>query len=396
MLSDQTLPVVRVKDSTMAYREAGEAGLPVALFLHGNPTSSFIWRHILPIVARSARCIAPDLIGFGQSGKPEISYRFSDHVAYLDAFLEAMGIEAAYIVAQDWGTALAFELAARRPDIVKGMAFMEFIRPVPTWNDFHQSEVARETFSKLRTRGIGEEMVLGQNIFVERVLPGSVQRGLNSDEMDVYRAPFATPKSRTPTWRFPNELPIAGEPADVWQTLDRAHAALRVSDYPKVLFAGSPGALVSPSYAEAFAAGLRNCRLIKLNSGLHYLQEDEPEAIAAGVVDLIVDAEHATGPGKAEAEPRERITITYCRPCGYESRATRAAKRLTDELGLAVELDAGKGGVFQVAVAGQVVTSRRKGYFPDDADIVRAVSEALQRRRQTDQGRIAVASKSMR
>ncbi|RVC62969.1 MAG: haloalkane dehalogenase [Mesorhizobium sp.] len=390
MSSDQTLPAVRVLDSTMAYREAGEPGLPVALFLHGNPTSSFIWRHILPIVAGSARCIAPDLIGFGQSGKPEIGYRFFDHVAYLDAFLETMAIEAAYIVAQDWGTALAFELAARRPDIVKGLAFMEFIRPIPTWNDFHQSEVARETFRKFRTPGIGEDMILGLNAFVERVLPGSVQRGLNAQEMEIYRAPFATPKSRTPTWRLPNELPIAGEPADVWQALDEAHAALRVSNYPKVLFAGNPGALVSPAYAEAFAAGLRNCRLIKLNSGLHYLQEDEPEAIAAGVVDLIAGAEHPSGHGSAEVEPHQPITITYCGPCGYESRATQAARSLTDELGLPVELKAGKGGVFQVAVAGQVVTSRRKGYFPDNADVVRAVREALQRRRENDQGGMPV------
>ena len=125
-----------VLGSTMAYRETGEEDAPVALFLHGNPTSSHIWRNILPLVSPVARCIAPDNIGFGQSDKPDIAYRFFDLVRYLDAFIEERGITSAYLVAQDWGTALAFHLAARRPDLVRGLAFMEFIRPMPTWQDF--------------------------------------------------------------------------------------------------------------------------------------------------------------------------------------------------------------------------------------------------------------------
>src|SRR5215475_3271895 len=142
--SDVVLPQVNVLDSTMAYREAGNSEAPVALFLHGNPTSSYIWRNIIPLVAPTAHCIAPDLIGFGQSGKPEIEYRFADHVRYLDAFLDEVGITSAFVVAQDWGTALAFHLADRRPGFIRGLAFMEFIRPMPTWKDFHQNKV--ETF----------------------------------------------------------------------------------------------------------------------------------------------------------------------------------------------------------------------------------------------------------
>jgi haloalkane dehalogenase len=210
---DAILPQRAVLGSIMAYREAGRSrNAPVALFLHGNPTSSYIWRNIIPHVAPVAHCIAPDLIGFGQSGKLDIAYRFVDHVRYLDAFIEASGIASAYLVAQDWGSALAFHLAARRPDLVRGLAFMEFIRPTPNWDEFLQLPAARETFRKFRTPGEGERMILEGNAFVERVLPGSVKRKLSDEEMAVYRAPFPTPQSRLPTWRFPNELPIGGEP----------------------------------------------------------------------------------------------------------------------------------------------------------------------------------------
>jgi haloalkane dehalogenase len=284
---DISLPRRRVLDSTMAYRESGVVGAPIALFLHGNPTSSYTWRTIIPHVASVAHCVAPDLIGFGQSGKPEIEYRFGDHARYLDAFIDAFGIRSAYIVAQDWGTALAFDLAARRPGFVRGLAFMEFIRPMASWDDFHQVSAAREMFRKFRTPGVGEQMILENNVFLERVLPGSIKRQLTDEEMAVYRAPFPTAASRTPIWRLPNELPIAGEPADVWARLETAHRALGASRYPKVLFVGNPGALVSPEFAERFAEGLEDCRVVHLGPGAHYLQEDHPDAIARGIVGLI-------------------------------------------------------------------------------------------------------------
>jgi haloalkane dehalogenase len=287
MLNDVVLPRCSVLDSYMSYREAGNPGSPVALFLHGNPTSSFIWRNILPGVSTQAHCIAPDLIGFGQSGKPDIEYRFFDLARYLDAFIEAMGVSSAYLVAQDWGTALAFHLAARRPDFVRGLVFMEFIRPMATWSDFHQVDAARETFKKFRTPGTGDSMILEHNAFVERVLPGSVKRKLTDNEMAVYRAPFATPASRRPTLALPNDLPIEGEPADVFAALTQAHEALARSTYPKVLLAGDPGALVSPAFARSFAANLINCEVETLGPGAHYLQEDHPAAISAATARLI-------------------------------------------------------------------------------------------------------------
>ena len=284
--SDVVLPQVNVLGSTMAYREAGNLEAPVALFLHGNPTSSYIWRNIIPLVAPTAHCIAPDLIGFGQSGKPDIEYRFADHVRYLDAFLDEAGISSAFVIAHDWGTALAFQLAARKPEFIRGLAFMEFIWPMPTWADFHAD--GRETFRKFRTPGVSEKMILEANVFVERVLPGGIVRKLTEEEMSVYRAPFPTPESRRPTWRFPNELPIAGEPADVYSTLEKAHRALAHSSYPKLLFTGSPGVLVSPAFAQTFAKGLKNLRVVQLGAGRHYLQEDHAEVIGATVNEWLI------------------------------------------------------------------------------------------------------------
>jgi haloalkane dehalogenase len=280
-LADIALTQVPVLDSTMAYREAGSSSSPTVLFLHGNPTSSYLWRNIIPLVAPVAHCIAPDLIGLGQSGKPDIEYRFFDQVRYLDAFLDKTGISSAYVVAHDWGTALAFHLAARRPEFIRGLAFMEFIRPMPSWNDFHADAV--EIFKKFRTPGVGEDLILHENMFVEQVLPGAIVRRLTEDEMAVYRAPFPTPESRLPTWRFPNDLPIEGEPADVYSVIEEAHRALAQSSYPKLLFAGDPGALVSPAFAESFANGLKNCRLIHIGPGLHFLQEDNPVAIGTTI-----------------------------------------------------------------------------------------------------------------
>lgn len=280
-----------VLGSTMAYRAAGEPGTPVALFLHGNPTSSYVWRNILPLVAPVAHCIAPDLIGFGQSERPDIAYRFADHVRYIDALIDELELSSAYLVAQDWGTALAFHLAARRPDFVRGLAFMEFIRPMATWDEFHQVPAARETFRKFRTEGEGERMVLEGNAFIERVLPGSIVRTLSEQEMDAYRAPFPTPESRRPILALPRELPIIGEPTDVHEMLEAAHAALKIADYPKLLFVGEPGALVAPAFAEQFAASLRHCTVVHLGPGRHYLQEDHPDAIGRSIAGWIAGIE---------------------------------------------------------------------------------------------------------
>jgi haloalkane dehalogenase len=285
---DIILPQVNVLGSTMAYREAGGPQAPVALFLHGNPTSSYIYRKIISMLAPIAHCIAPDLIGFGQSGKPDIEYRFYDHVRHLDAFIEQAGISSAFVIAQDWGTGLAFHLAARRPEFIRGLAFMEFIRPIPSWDDLPAK--GAEIFKKFRTPEVGEEMILEKNMFVEQMLPAATVRKLTDEEMSVYRAPFPTPESRRPTLLFPRELPISGEPADVYSTMEEAHRALAESTYPKLLFVGDPGSFVSPAFGRNFAKGLTNCRLVQLSSGIHYLQEDHSDVIGANVKEWLTES----------------------------------------------------------------------------------------------------------
>ncbi|HEX6567457.1 MAG TPA: haloalkane dehalogenase [Chthoniobacterales bacterium] len=286
ILNDVALAQVNVLGSTMAYREAGDHDAPVALFLHGNPTSSYLWRNVLSHIASVAHCIAPDLIGFGQSGKPDIQYRVADHARYLDEFLDQAKVDSAFVVAQDWGTALAFLLAARRPEFVRGLAFMEFIKPLPSWDGFAGSA---EIFQKFRTPGVGEELILQDNFFVEQILPMTTVRKLTDEEMSVYRAPFPTPESRKPVWRFPNEIPIAGEPADVYSSLEKAHEVLAQSTYPKLLFAGDPGAIVSPAMAQSVVKELKNCRLVQLSSGLHCLQEDHPDVIGANIKEWLLE-----------------------------------------------------------------------------------------------------------
>jgi haloalkane dehalogenase len=170
----------------------------------------------------------------------------------------------------------------------------KFIWPTPSWNDFHRSETVRDLFRKFRTPGEGEAMILDANVFIERVLPGSVLRKLSDEEMAAYRAPFPSPESRRPMLVLPRQLPIAGEPADVWQAIEQAHAALAASTYPKLLFVGEPGTLVSPAFARKFAASLSNIAVIDLGAGLHNLQEDHPESIGRSVAGWIAGVEAAT------------------------------------------------------------------------------------------------------
>jgi haloalkane dehalogenase len=295
VLADVVLPKIDVLGSTIAYREAGDRSAPVALFLHGNPTSSYLWRNVIPQVAPVAHCIAPDLIGFGQSGKPDIEYGFFDQVRYLDAFLENAAISSAYVIAHDWGTSLAFHLAARQPELIRGLAFMEFLRPLPSWDQWCLG--SPETFQEFRTPGMGEKLILDENIFVEKVFPSAIERKLTPEEMSVYRAPFLTRESRKPVWRFPNDLPIEGRPADVYSTLEVAEEALIQSTYPKLLIVGNPGALVTPAFADSCAKKLKNCRAVQLSSGLHYLQEDHPDVIGANIKEWLLDLGIGSRPG---------------------------------------------------------------------------------------------------
>ncbi len=277
---------VEVKGKRMAYAEMGE-GNPV-VFLHGNPTSSYLWRNIMPHVADRARCLAPDLIGMGDSDKLDEpgpgSYRFVEHREYLDAFLDAVGLGGnAVFVVHDWGSALGFDWGNRHRDRVRGYCYMEaLVRPV-TWEEW--PEAAKAVFQGFRSPA-GEGMVLEKNVFVERVLPGSILRKMSEEEMAVYRRPFATPgEDRRPTLTWPREIPIAGEPADVVEIVRAYSEWLAASDVAKLFIDAEPGAILTGPQRE-FCLGWPNQTVAKVK-GSHFIQEDSPHEIGEALSDWL-------------------------------------------------------------------------------------------------------------
>ena len=270
----------------MAYVEMGE-GDPV-LFQHGNPTSSYLWRNIMPHVAPRARCIAIDLIGMGDSEKLDESgpgrYRFVEHRTYLDGALARLGIESDVIwVVHDWGSALGFDWANRHRDATRGIAYMEaIVRPV-TWAEW--PDAARRVFQGFRS-GAGEKMVLESNVFVERVLPGSVLRELTEDEMEVYRAPYTRPgESRRPTLTWPREIPIEGEPPDVTAIVRSYAEWMRGNGVPKLFINAEPGAILTGPQRE-FCREWKNQEEVTVR-GSHFIQEDSPHEIGQAVADFV-------------------------------------------------------------------------------------------------------------
>jgi haloalkane dehalogenase len=268
---------VAVLDSTMHYEELG-SGDPI-VFLHGNPTSSFLWRKVIPGLAKEGRCLAPDLIGMGQSGKPEIGYRFADHARYLDAWFDVLDLQRVTLVGHDWGAALGFHWASRHPERVAAIAFMEaIVRPI-NWDEF--PEVARALFQAFRTPRMGEKLILDQNQFVETVLLGGMLHELAPDEFDAYRAPFREPRHRLPTLVWPREYPIEGEPPDVVSTIEAFDAWLVSStEVPKLLLTFEPGVTMSEPVVQWCREHVAALEIAAAGKGLHYVQEDEPQEIA--------------------------------------------------------------------------------------------------------------------
>lgn len=275
---------VDVKGSKIHYVEEG-SGDPV-LFLHGNPTSSYLWRNIIPYVSRTRRAIAMDLIGMGKSEKPDIEYRFFDHYEYVEGFIKALGLEDVSFVIHDWGSSLALHYARQNEGNVKAIAMMELIlAPVPTWEDFPPDFV--ETFKAFRTPDMGWGMIVDQHMFVEAILPAAIVRDLSDEEMNRYREPYVQTASRKPLWRWPNELPIAGEPADVVDAIATYNGWLQETEIPKLLFHATPGAIMPPEMVQWCAANLKNLETVDLGSGIHFLQEDHPHEIGQGLADWL-------------------------------------------------------------------------------------------------------------
>ena len=273
---------VIVKGKTMSYVEMGE-GDPI-IFQHGNPTSSYLWRNVMPHLQDQGRCIAIDLIGMGDSDKldnPDASsYTFVQHRDYLDGALEALGVERdVTLVIHDWGSALGFDWANRHRDAVKGIAYMEgIVRPV-SWEEW--PEAARGVFQGFRSSA-GEEMVLDKNTFVERVLPGSILRDLTEEEMAVYRRPFQNNgEDRRPTLTWPRQIPIDGTPADVVEIVQAYADWLTEADLPKLFINADPGAILIGAQRE-FCRSWPNQTEVKV-WGNHFLQEDSPHEIGKAI-----------------------------------------------------------------------------------------------------------------
>ena len=267
---------VEVHGSKLHYVDEG-AGDPI-LFLHGNPTSSYLWRNIIPYVSSKGRAIALDLIGMGRSDKPDLDYRFFDHVKYVEGFIEKLGLENITFVIHDWGSALGFHYAMRHESNVKGLAFMEAILlPVPSWELFPAD--FRQMFQAFRTPEVGWDMIVNKNFFVEQVLPGGIVRKLTEEEMNRYRAPYREPASRKPLWRWPNEIPIEGEPADMVEAVNTFNAKLQQSALPKLLFHATPGALLPAPLVDWCRQNLKNLKTVDIGSGTHFLQEENPHLI---------------------------------------------------------------------------------------------------------------------
>ncbi|MEM9279939.1 MAG: haloalkane dehalogenase [Pseudomonadota bacterium] len=270
---------VEVNGKQMAYVELG-TGNPV-VFLHGNPTSSYLWRNIMPYVSDTHRAIAPDLIGMGDSEKldnpgPD-SYRFVEHREYLNGFLDAVVPDGEVVlVIHDWGSALGFDWARRNADRVKGICFMEaIVGPVKSWDDW--PEAAKEIFQSFRSPA-GESMILEKNLFIEAVLPGSILRKMTDEEMSVYRRPFENAgEDRRPTLTWPRQIPIEGEPEDVTQIVSDYAAWLPETEFPKLFIDADPGAILLDK-ARGFVRSWKNVTDITVK-GSHFIQEDSPHEI---------------------------------------------------------------------------------------------------------------------
>ncbi len=270
---------VEVLGSKMHYIEKGE-GDPL-LFLHGNPTSSYLWRNVIPHLISHGRCIAPDLIGMGKSDKPDIGYRFFDHARYLDGFIEYLDLRNITLVIHDWGSALGFYYAMHNPSNIKAIAFMEGVIAPVRWSDFPKDY--KRVFKMMRTSGVGWFMINVMNGFVKQLLPQATVRKLTEAEMQYYKAPYPTIASRKPLRQWPREIPIDGQPADVHEAVTNYNRWLQETEIPKLLIYAKPGGTVRKAQVEWCKQNLKNLETIDFGKGIHFIQEDNPHLIGKAV-----------------------------------------------------------------------------------------------------------------
>lgn len=272
---------VEIKGSKMHFAAAG-TGDPI-LFLHGQPTWSYLWRNIMPELEKNGQVIALDLIGYGKSDKPDIAYEMTDHIAYVEAFIEKLDLKNITLVIHDWGSFFGFHYAMNNPDNVKGIAFMEsMLLPIPGYDAFDPD--TKKFFVALRSsQEAAEDMMVNKNMFVEGVLPALIKRKLSEDEHNAYREPWLNAADRKILTKFPQNLVIGGEPKPIHDMQMAYMEKLQKSELPKLMIEASPGILIPEKMAAWAKDNLPNLTSVHVGEGLHYLQEDHPHAIGKAI-----------------------------------------------------------------------------------------------------------------
>ncbi|MCA1593783.1 MAG: haloalkane dehalogenase [Acidobacteria bacterium] len=272
------MPFIELFGHKMHYEEQGSGN--AILLLHGNPSSGYSWRKVMPALAKYGRAIAIDHMGFGKSDKPHIEYSFFQHATFLEKFIEKMGLKNITLIIQDWGSALGFDYAARHEDNVRGIMFYEaIIKPFNTWAEFPKTDAddkSRDLFRAMRQGGKGGpgwKLNVEENVFITQLLPNLLAIPLPEAEMDEYRKPFKKPEWRIPIWRFVKEIPIAGDPADMTVTVGKYSAAMTRSNLPKLLIWSSSGATLGQEHVEWLRQNFRNLTIVRIGSGVHFFQD---------------------------------------------------------------------------------------------------------------------------
>jgi haloalkane dehalogenase len=270
---------IDIRGSKMHYIDVGQ-GAPF-LFLHGNPTSSYLWRNIIPYLQPLGRCIAPDLIGMGKSDKPDIEYTFDDHFAYVEEFINKMNLKNITLVIHDWGSGLGFHYANSHRDNIKGIAFMEAVYKPMSWDQLPPG--MDKMFKLLRAPFIGWMMISVANMFVKKMIPDMIVRKLTTEEFEHYKQPYPTIASRKPVRVWPQEIPFDGKPKRMYDKIAAYAAWLTETPIPKVCFYAHPGGIIRKDGVEYIKNHFPNTRMVDIGKGLHYIQEDNPHLIGSEI-----------------------------------------------------------------------------------------------------------------
>lgn len=272
---------VEVKGSKMHFAAGGKGD--TILFLHGQPTWSYLWRNIMPELEKNGQVIALDLIGYGKSDKPDIGYEMTDHIEYVEAFIEKLGLKNVTLVIHDWGSFIGFNYAMNHPENVKGIAFMEsMLLPIPGYDAFDPD--TKDFFVNLRSsQAAAEEMMVDKNMFIEGVMPAMIKRKLTEDEHNAYREPWLKPADRKILTKFPQNLVIGGEPKSIYALQMAYMEKLQKSEMPKLMIEVMPGVIMPEKLTSWAKDNLPNLTAVNVGEGFHYIQEDHPHEIGRAI-----------------------------------------------------------------------------------------------------------------